>query len=61
MNENTYYRINEKLQTEINEAFAALNGSKEEKNPQFKSIVQHTENAYDNYGIIDGRQFNENK
>lgn len=61
LNENTYYRINEKLQTEINEAFAALNGSKEEKNPQFKSIVQHTENAYDNYGIIDGRQFNDNQ
>lgn len=59
LNENTYYRINEKLQAEINEAFAALNGNKEEKNPQFKSIVQHTENAYDNYGIIDGRQFNE--
>ena len=59
LNENTYYRINEKLQAEINEAFAALNGSKEEKNPQFKSIVQHTENAYDNYGVIDGRQFNE--
>lgn len=59
LNENTYYRINEKLQTEINEAFAALNGNKEEKNPQFKSIVQHTENAYDNYGVIDGRQFNE--
>ena len=59
MNENTYYRINEKLQAEINEAFAALNGNKEEKNPQFKSIVQHTENAYDNYGVIDGRQFNE--
>lgn len=61
LNENTYYRINEKLQTEINEAFAALNGSKEEKNPQFKSIVQHTENAYDNYGVIDGRQFNDNQ
>ena len=59
LNENTYYRINEKLQAEINEAFAALNGNKEEKNPQFKSIVQHTENAYDNYGVIDGRQFNE--
>lgn len=59
LNENTYYRINEKLQAEINEAFAALNESKEEKNPQFKSIVQHTENAYDNYGVIDGRQFNE--
>lgn len=59
LNENTYYRINEKLQAEINEAFAALNGNKEEKNPQFKSIVQHTENAYDNYGIIDGRQFND--
>lgn len=59
LNENTYYRINEKLQAEINDAFAALNGNKEEKNPQFKSIVQHTENAYDNYGIIDGRQFNE--
>ena len=61
LNENTYYRINEKLQAEINEAFAALNGSKEEKNPQFKSIVQHTENAYDNYGVIDGRQFNDNQ
>lgn len=61
LNENTYYRINEKLQAEINEAFAALNDSKEEKNPQFKSIVQHTENAYDNYGIIDGRQFNNNQ
>lgn len=61
LNENTYYRINEKLQAEINEAFAALNGNKEEKNPQFKSIVQHTENAYDNYGIIDGRQFNNNQ
>ena len=61
MNENTYYRINEKLQAEINEAFAALNGNKEEKNPQFKSIVQHTENAYDNYGVIDGRQFNDNQ
>ena len=61
LNENTYYRINEKLQAEINEAFAALNNSKEEKNPQFKSIVQHTENAYDNYGIIDGRQFNNNQ
>lgn len=61
LNENTYYRINEKLQAEINEAFAALNNSKEEKNPQFKSIVQHTENAYDNYGVIDGRQFNENQ
>ena len=59
LNENTYYRINEKLQAEINDAFAALNGNKEEKNPQFKSIVQHTENAYDNYGVIDGRQFNE--
>lgn len=59
LNENTYYRIDEKLQAEINEAFAALNGDKEEKNPQFKSIVQHTENAYDNYGIIDGRQFND--
>lgn len=59
LNENTYYRINEKLQAEINEAFAALNGNKEEKNPQFKSIIQHTENAYDNYGVIDGRQFNE--
>lgn len=59
LNENTYYRINEKLQAEINEAFAALNGNNEEKNPQFKSIVQHTENAYDNYGVIDGRQFNE--
>lgn len=59
LNENTYYRINEKLQAEINEAFAALNGNKEEKNPQFKSIVQYTENAYDNYGVIDGRQFNE--
>lgn len=59
LNENTYYRINEKLQAEINEAFATLNGNKEEKNPQFKSIVQHTENAYDNYGVIDGRQFNE--
>ena len=59
LNENTYYRINEKLQAEINEAFAALNGNKEEKNPQFKSIVQHTENAYDNYGVIDGRQFND--
>jgi hypothetical protein len=59
LNENTYYRINEKLQAEINEAFAALNGNKEEKNSQFKSIVQHTENAYDNYGVIDGRQFNE--
>lgn len=61
LNENTYYRINEKLQAEINEAFAALNGNKEEKNPQFKSIVQHTENAYDNYGVIDGRQFNDNQ
>lgn len=61
LNENTYYRINEKLQAEINDAFAALNGNKEEKNPQFKSIVQHTENAYDNYGVIDGRQFNENQ
>ena len=59
LNENTYYRINEKLQAEINDAFAALNNDKEEKNPQFKSIVQHTENAYDNYGVIDGRQFNE--
>jgi hypothetical protein len=61
LNENTYYRINEKLQAEINDAFAALNNDKEEKNPQFKSIVQHTENAYDNYGIIDGRQFNNNQ
>lgn len=61
LNENTYYRINEKLQAEINEAFAAFNGNKEEKNPQFKSIVQHTENAYDNYGVIDGRQFNDNQ
>ena len=61
LNENTYYRINEKLQAEINEAFAALNGNKEEKNPQYKSIVQHTENAYDNYGVIDGRQFNDNQ
>ena len=61
LNENTYYRINEKLQAEINDAFAALNNDKEEKNPQFKSIVQHTENAYDNYGIIDGRQFNDNQ
>lgn len=61
MNENTYYRINEKLQAEINDAFAALNNDKEEKNPQFKSIVQHTENAYDNYGVIDGRQFNNNQ
>lgn len=61
LNENTYYRINEKLQAEINEAFAALNGNKEEKNPQFKSIIQHTENAYDNYGVIDGRQFNDNQ
>lgn len=61
LNENTYYRINEKLQTEINDAFAALNNDKEEKNPQFKSIVQHTENAYDNYGVIDGRQFNDNQ
>lgn len=61
LNENTYYRINEKLQAEINDAFAALNNDKEEKNPQFKSIVQHTENAYDNYGVIDGRQFNDNQ
>lgn len=59
LNENTYYRIDEKLQAAINDAFAALNDGKEEKNPQFRSIVQHTEGAYDNYGVIDGRQFTE--
>ena len=59
LNENTYYRIDEKLQAAINDAFAALNDGKEEKNPQFRSIVQHTDGAYDNYGVIDGRQFTE--
>ena len=59
LNENTYYRIDEKLQAAINDAFAVFNDGKEEKNPQFRSIVQHTDGAYDNYGIIDGRQFTE--
>lgn len=59
LNENTYYRIDEKLQAAINDAFAVLNDGKEEKNPQFRSIVQHTDGAYDNYGVIDGRQFTE--
>lgn len=59
LNENTYYRIDEKLQAAINDAFAALNDGKEEKNPQFRNIVQHTDGAYDNYGVIDGRQFTE--
>ena len=59
LNENTYYRIDEKLQAAINDAFAVFNNGKEEKNPQFRSIVQHTEGAYDNYGVIDGRQFTE--
>ena len=59
LNENTHYRIDEKLQAAINDAFAALNDGKEEKNPQFRSIVQHTKGAYDNYGVIDGRQFTE--
>lgn len=59
LNENTYYRIDEKLQAAINDAFAVFNDGKEEKNPQFRSIVQHTDGAYDNYGVIDGRQFTE--
>ncbi|MCB6314154.1 hypothetical protein, partial [Gordonibacter pamelaeae] len=59
LNENTYYRIDEKLQAAINDAFAVFNDGKEENNPQFRSIVQHTDGAYDNYGIIDGRQFTE--
>lgn len=59
INENTYYRIDEQLQNAINAAFEALGGGKVEKNPQFKSIVQHTDAAYDNYGIIDGRQFSD--
>lgn len=59
LNENTYYRIDEKLQAAINDAFAVFNDGKEEKNPQFRSIIQHTDGAYDNYGVIDGRQFTE--
>lgn len=59
LNENTYYRIDEKLQAAINDAFNALSDGKTEKNPQFKSIVQHTDGAYDNYGVIDGRQFSD--
>lgn len=59
INENTYYRIDEKLQAAVNDAFATLNDGKEEKNPQFKSIVQATEGAYDNYGVIDGTAFSE--
>lgn len=61
INENTYYRIDEKLQAAVNDAFAALNDGKEEKNPQFRSVIQHTEGAYDNYGIIDGTAFNANQ
>lgn len=57
INENTYYRIDEELQQNINNAFAALNDNKEEKNIQFRSVIEHTENAYDNYGILDGRKF----
>lgn len=59
INENTYYRIDEKLQKDISDAFAALNNGKEEKSPQFKSIVQATEGAYDNYGTINGTKFSE--
>lgn len=59
LNENTYYRLDERLQQEITNAFAALNNGKEQKNPQFRSIVQATEGAYDNYGVINGTKFSE--